>query len=391
VIKMIRREPFGGIIFDENSYKIYKLDIPSFRAIELFAQKMNLERIYQTLREEFEIFFKVDDLKKFLMSIIKNFEQDIIFKRRGFNTGEIWNQKWEGTYLSSPVLVYWTFTNLCNLSCTHCAWNSGKALPSELDAEECKKIIVSGEGVEIIGMLEIFAEKFKIPCEIADPLRGIHHEGIEVPGYKLAIAIGLALSKLSKEKIGVNLLPPDERTVEPLRGMEVLKATFPIYAVGITLAIILAIFFSMEHREFQLKEDVETMEITGQILKKRVAMVKDVMKKEKGIKMKLGIIEELSKDKYLRVGLLDELNKLITPNTWFTYLKEEKTDSLGLHLVLRGVTTSNLSVSSFMKRMQESQYFRNVNLSYTQMKEINEIETTEFEIKGIFQNRRENG
>jgi len=89
--------------------------------------------------------------------------------------------------------------------------------------------------------------------------------------------------------------------------------------------------------------------------------------------------------------LLDELNKLITPNTWFTYLKEEKTDSLGLHLVLRGVTTSNLSVSSFMKWMQESLYFIDVNLSYTQMREINGIETTEFEIKGVFQNRRENG
>jgi len=138
---MIRREPFGGIIFDENSYKIYKLDKLSFRAVELFAQKMNLGTIHQTLKEEFEISFKVDDLKKFLTSIIKKFGESVIFKQRGCNTEDIWNQRWKGTHLSSPVLVYWTFTNLCNLGCTHCAWNSGKPLPTELNTEECKKII----------------------------------------------------------------------------------------------------------------------------------------------------------------------------------------------------------------------------------------------------------
>ena len=254
--------------------------------------------------------------------------------------------------------------------------------------KECKKLIVSGEGVEIIGIMEIFTERFKTICEIADPLRGIHHEGDEVPGYKLAIAVGLALSKLSKEKVGVNLLPPDERVIEPPKGIEVIKTTFPIYTVGITLAVLLGIFFSLEYKEYKLKEDVKTMEVTQQILKKRVAMVEDIMKKERDIKLKLDIIEELSKDKYLRIGLLDELNKLITPNTWLTYLKEEATDTVGLHLMLKGVTTSNLSVSRFMKRMQESPYFRDVKLSYTQMKKIDGIETTEFEIKGIFQNRR---
>ncbi|MHA1506466.1 MAG: radical SAM protein [Candidatus Asgardarchaeia archaeon] len=38
--------------------------------------------------------------------------------------------------LSSPFLVVWNFTNLCNLRCKHCYQNSGRASPDELTIDE---------------------------------------------------------------------------------------------------------------------------------------------------------------------------------------------------------------------------------------------------------------
>ena len=248
--------------------------------------------------------------------------------------------------------------------------------------KKCKKVILSGGGANIAGIRNIFAGKFEV--EIGNPLNGFRHKELDIPSHTLDIAVGLALSKLSKERIGVNLLPLDERPVEKSKAVEILKSAFPIYIVGGTLLILAGLSVVLSQKENRLRKDVDNMRAIQLSLQSKVQAVNELMQKSRDISLKVKVIEELEKDKFIRVQLLDELNRLITPNTWLTSIKEEGFGS-GLHIVFRGITTSNLAVSNFMRRLDNSVHFKEVKLSYTRMKEIDGIKTTEFEIKGVFQ------
>ena len=138
---MIRREPFGGIIFHEPTHKIYTMDKPSFRLIELsFISAKTVLQIQNDLINEFGEHYEVKEIEDFLNQIKESYASSVRVQR-GKKDNEIWNEKWDQQYFSAPINCYWTFTNLCNLRCTHCAWGSDKALPNELDTEQCKRII----------------------------------------------------------------------------------------------------------------------------------------------------------------------------------------------------------------------------------------------------------
>jgi len=150
---VIRREVFGGIIFDDRSHKSFKLNKPSFRIVELYyVQKEGVSEIKKSLYNEFALSFSEKDINDFLYSLSSHFDKKILNTQRGNNFIGVWNGQSINTHLSSPLSVYWTFTNSCNLACTHCAWNSGKPLSDELSLEECYQIM---EDLNNMGIFEL--------------------------------------------------------------------------------------------------------------------------------------------------------------------------------------------------------------------------------------------
>ena len=60
------------------------------------------------------------------------------------NIGRYLKEKREGNVVSHntmPPVVYWIFTNACNLSCSHCCWADHRMLPDELEIYERLKIV----------------------------------------------------------------------------------------------------------------------------------------------------------------------------------------------------------------------------------------------------------
>lgn len=138
---MIRRENFGGIAFHEPTHKIYTLDKPSFRLIELFfISAMEIQKIQNSLKNEFDINFTVQQIEEFVEKTQKLLGKSLS-QQRGIIADAIWNKEWSRQYFSAPISNFWSFTNLCNLHCTHCAWNSSRPLPGELNTLQCKKLI----------------------------------------------------------------------------------------------------------------------------------------------------------------------------------------------------------------------------------------------------------
>ena len=145
---MIRRESFGGLIFHEPTHKVYTLDKDSFRVIEQhFIQGKTISEIRKGAGKGFS--------SKLVENFIKESESRLgasLFTQRGRTDDTIWSKEWNKQYFSAPISNFWTFTNLCNLRCTHCAWDSSKPLPGELETDECKRLI---DDMHAMGVCEL--------------------------------------------------------------------------------------------------------------------------------------------------------------------------------------------------------------------------------------------
>ncbi|MDD5590193.1 MAG: radical SAM protein, partial [Candidatus Portnoybacteria bacterium] len=139
---MIRKENFGGIIFDERSHKIYTLNKQAFRTIELsFVQGANIERIRRSLKNDLDLERSSQEIENFIQTTENRFGKVVLSQQRGSSANELWSVDWNQKHFIAPISNFWSFTNLCNLHCTHCAWNSSQPLKRELNTEFCKALI----------------------------------------------------------------------------------------------------------------------------------------------------------------------------------------------------------------------------------------------------------
>ncbi|MFH1385604.1 MAG: radical SAM protein [Patescibacteria group bacterium] len=117
------------------------MDRISFRLLELFFINNESSRaIQKKLRNEFGKFRSLKEILDFAKKVAKNLRSSL-HHQRGRTDDDIWQEEWKGEYFSAPISNFWTFTNLCNLNCTHCAWDSSRPLSDELDTEACLRLI----------------------------------------------------------------------------------------------------------------------------------------------------------------------------------------------------------------------------------------------------------
>lgn len=138
---MIRREPFGGIVFREHDHKIFQLDKPSFRVVEMMRQNLSPTDMVAILTHEMDHQTTTEELGEFIDALKTHLPSESLQIQVGNKSDKIWQQEPNPQYLSAPVNVYWSFTNRCNLGCSHCAWSSGRCLPDELTTEESLDVI----------------------------------------------------------------------------------------------------------------------------------------------------------------------------------------------------------------------------------------------------------
>ena len=248
---------------------------------------------------------------------------------------------------------------------------------------ELKNIILGGGGATIPGLEESFAEKFNTKCEIGNPVKTIECiPDLPESPHTLDLAIGLAISRL--ENIGINLLPLEERIREKNKLLEAMDVNLPFYCSLITVLILAVITFSLTRKQRSIESDIKTMEAQQEQLKAKAQMVRQMMIRERDISRKVKVVQDLGRHKYARIKLIDEVNRLVPAYTWLIALNETSSDSVGINLLLRGITTSNFAVSNFLQRLEESPYFSNIKLSHTKRGEMAETKTTEFEITAQF-------
>ena len=132
-------------------------------------------------------------------------------------------------------------------------------------------------------------------------------------------------------------------------------------AVAATLAVcvILGVMQRFELRARQ--KDVADLKKEIAELNRLIGEVKQFEQKKAELERKLGVIKSLEKNKVGPVKFLEELSVTIPKKVWLLSVKE--TTSLAKHSVsFTGQAISDEIIAEFMTKLDESDYFSNVNL-----------------------------
>lgn len=158
--------------------------------------------------------------------------------------------------------------------------------------------------------------------------------------------------------IRINLLPVKAaQKKEKLKGQLLVAALALVVTFGLCGLAYMHVLGMVQEKQEQI--EAKRFEISK--LMKTIGEVKQFEKRQAELKAKLDVLKQLKDARTGPVYLLDELYKALPDKVWLTKFKEG-----GGNVSLSGIGVSEESVALFMRNLESSDYFRNVELKVTQ-------------------------
>lgn len=108
-------------------------------------------------------------------------------------------------------------------------------------------------------------------------------------------------------------------------------------------------------------------------------------KKVKGdLKRKVQVINQLKRNKSGPVRLLEQLSLLVPKKLWISSMDQKTLDPFNHEITLTGLALSNEVIADFWGKLQDSPYFKEVNLVKSSMSASKGITTQSFNINAKF-------
>ena len=172
--------------------------------------------------------------------------------------------------------------------------------------------------------------------------------------------------------IRINLLPVKAaQKKEMLKGQLMVVVLVLIVTVGICGAAYTHIVGEVDDMQVQI--DQKKAEIAQ--LQKVIKEVKDFEKRQKDLRAKLNVLEQLKTARVGPVYLLDELYKAIPDKLWLTKFKEGSGKAQ-----ISGIGASEETVALFMRRLEASEFYSGVELKVIKQKTQNKIKFHQFDL-----------
>ncbi|MBN1635397.1 MAG: PilN domain-containing protein [Deltaproteobacteria bacterium] len=118
---------------------------------------------------------------------------------------------------------------------------------------------------------------------------------------------------------------------------------------------------SVKRERETLQQEIVTTKLEIQKVTKEAGEIEQFKKRKQELERKLEIISELNTKKTGPVEVLDQISLIIPEKTWINSLNNN-----GQNLVLEGLAVDNPTIATFMKRLQSSEYFNDVELILAQ-------------------------
>jgi type IV pilus assembly protein PilN len=149
--------------------------------------------------------------------------------------------------------------------------------------------------------------------------------------------------------IRINLLPIGKRPVE-----EKIRKEITVFFLLMFFSLSVMVYFHIDHthRIKQITAEKKTVDSEIRRYQDRQRQLQELQEKHKMLEQKLGVIEQLKKNRDLQVRVLDQLAIIVpTDQMWIKTL-----DQRGNTLTLTGVARGNEVIAQFMKALEKSPY-----------------------------------
>lgn len=172
--------------------------------------------------------------------------------------------------------------------------------------------------------------------------------------------------------IRINLLPVKAaQKKEMLKGQLMVVALVLIASVGICSAAYMHIVGEVEDMQTQINQKKSQIAQLQKIIKE----VKDFEKRQKDLRSKLNVLEQLKAARVGPVYLLDELYNAMPDKLWLTKFKEGSGKA-----TISGIGSSEETVALFMRNLEASEVYEGVELKVIKQKVQDKIKFHQFDL-----------
>ena len=178
--------------------------------------------------------------------------------------------------------------------------------------------------------------------------------------------------------IRINLLPIREaRKKADLQQVGLMLGL----TAGGAIALVVLFHLSLLHQISSSHARVDSMKQQIDAFKPQLAQVEQFRARKADIERKLGVIHDLDRARSGPVHMLDELSSHTPERLWLTSLEAVPTG-----LTLQGMSLDTEVVATFMKSLEDSPYFRDVELRSTELSEKEGFKLNRFEVHAMLKN-----
>ncbi|HEX9444195.1 MAG TPA: PilN domain-containing protein [Candidatus Binatia bacterium] len=173
--------------------------------------------------------------------------------------------------------------------------------------------------------------------------------------------------------IRINLLSTREIQAEIGRRQDLAIAAV---AVGAALLLGLVVFLYQFYRSMTLQRDVASVRAEIAAIEGKAREVAELQKGIAELKSKVAVIDSLSKKKVGPVRVMESLSTAAPPRLWVLEFKENSGN-----LTMTGLAIDNQTIADFLKALQATAYFKDVELVETSQSQQDKLALKKFVLR----------
>ncbi len=169
--------------------------------------------------------------------------------------------------------------------------------------------------------------------------------------------------------IRINLLPQEARKRTRRAGAAIKIDKARVIPVVVLLGVVLACTSTMMlqgARLSTLERDVAEARAESEQYKRTIALIDEMVAKERELNRRLNLVEQLDRNRFKTVKVLDEVARRVPRYMWLTSMKNLAADRVAFD----GYAFSNLVVSDLMNELDGSNAFSDTELTVVKRKEV---------------------
>jgi type IV pilus assembly protein PilN len=162
--------------------------------------------------------------------------------------------------------------------------------------------------------------------------------------------------------IKINLLPVREERRRMSARQE------QLFFFLMIILVMIGIYYwhsSMNNKIRNTRQEIAHIDQEIARLSKIVKQVEKFKSDKKILEEKIRVISQLKENRQAQVHVMDEINKALPSQVWLQYFQER-----GGNVTLRGKSLSPDDIADFMRNLEASDYFRDIELDVTTQKEL---------------------